>query len=639
MGLAGLVAAQEDSGTWRIIMRSEVKDVVDAPTPRRRTAIVCWSLVAVAVILLAYLPVLTHDYGFMDDYRLLLAVVTGHADSFVRTAALEARPLSGEAQVLLYGMSQSIDGLARARAVSLGGIILFCLSLAILFRRSGFTPRLALTAALLLCLTPAVGVWAAWAGLAFSGYAASLALFSGALIRRGLDAPGTTGRTARILAGFFLLQPVFLSYAPLAAFALLAFLAPLLACRHDTRPLSRNLIRSLCVYAGAAAAYFVVCRLTIALFPATGQPSPRLALGAASAVKVKCLASVLWSGLTGWSYLHSAGLQVGVAGITCAAGLLACAAPARPAWRLRPPLAAALGMSVLFSLLPLLVMREADFSFRKQPALPAIVIVTAIAGLGHFLDGLRHAPRARRILETAVCGTLVVGTAVWSHHEVYRGIVSRNAREVALARTQIRPCPASPHHTIRVVQPEPAWLRTDVVGEYGVVSTPMLWAITPMLQLLVAETHGEGRVGGVPGVEGVPLDLVTAPGHRRDVPTVDLFELFQSQRARRVEHPYWGAIRSLPGGWCTSDWFGDFDLRDFPWIRHATLGRLYCAGKGSGSGDFWFRDRHLGWIWTSPDIFPECYVQGRQSWISVSLSFWPEHCFYDYTDKEWVVVP
>ena len=98
-----------------------------------------------------------------------------------------------------------------------------------------------------------------------------------------------------------------------------------------------------------------------------------------------------------------------------------------------------------------------------------------------------------------------------------------------------------------------------------------------------------------------------------------------------VTDPFNGV--ALGGGWYYSAWFGYYNALYSPWLYHNNLGFMYLNPQVAGSADLYFwvnngnNGGNMGWIYTTPTLFPNVYSFTRNSWLYYTGST----VFYNYT--------
>jgi hypothetical protein len=91
--------------------------------------------------------------------------------------------------------------------------------------------------------------------------------------------------------------------------------------------------------------------------------------------------------------------------------------------------------------------------------------------------------------------------------------------------------------------------------------------------------------------------------------------------------------RSVPigGHWRNLDWLGAFDAGNYPWIYHVDLGWAYpIEGK---AGDLWLWLADVGWVWTSPLVYPYLHDSNGDAWL-----YWAAEAgtIHRFKSGEWI---
>ena len=227
-----------------------------------------------AVFLACYLPVLTQDYGFNDDYFDLVAGPEGWP---ITKKILEGRPLMALAQ---RGFLQVTDGIEDLRYARLAGVLGIALVAWIVFRtlvRAGYNRSQSFCVGVIVCSAPPFQVYAAWATIAvgpFASAASGLAFF---LADRAFD---THPFRQKILlaAGAALTQfAAFAFYQPAAMFFWIPAAIVLLQPKPPPHLLRRFGWYLLILLIGMLAGY-AAAKLAAILYPLSSEVSRRSAL-------------------------------------------------------------------------------------------------------------------------------------------------------------------------------------------------------------------------------------------------------------------------------------------------------------------------------------------------------------------------
>lgn len=582
------------------------------------TSCVVYAFLAL-ILLVSYWPVFTTNYGYNDDYCFLEQVKDGTFNIHNNVTWTQGRPLLGLSVRLSLSPLRGIDDLKWVRLLSLLGVLIFCAFAYRLHIRTHHSRLFSFTVACLLALTPGFAVFvSAWAIYACNGFAAAAALIAGEWI---WDAVGNCRKTRRIAggsAGLVVLLVVFLTYQPVAPFCLYVFLLRLFNGRDNRIPIRRYLAATL-VFVASALVYFALYKLiTIFYCHGSGQVA-RGALTLAPLAKLFFLAQLMRSAILQWSQFAGPGSQATawivwiLLASACLAGL------ARRGIQTLAAGAAAIIVSLILSVLPILAVRQNDFEFRTHATLQCLcILIAAVGGAFCVAAARRKVPRLASPLRACMALGVLVFFVAMARHTVVRGIILPNAHELAALRHEVEKLPPGYSKRIVYYMPEPSWNTPDVRGEFGVIASPAWWNTASMLKLLQDERSGRRY----PASTWPPLQVYVAQGRNQHLPVVDGFDALYAGRCKDIDDPYWGHIRCLDDGWCMSGWFGTFLNSHFPEVYNPVLGTIECSGKGKQ--DFWFFSKTLGLLWTSPACYPAVYLEKSHSWAWISQQFLPK---------------
>lgn len=581
------------------------------------------------LLFLAYGPALTRGpFGINDDYQYLHRVRHGTFDPAHNEQTGMGRPVAAWGLNAAYALcGGSVARLVWLRGVSLAGIVLFTWTLARTLTTLGYSRGFAATVAALVALSPASGVYAAWAASLLSPYALTGALLAGRLL---VNAVGPAPR----LAAALLLVGVcgtWQAAAPLALFPTLAA-----GWRRTGQPLSlrpadgRRWWQPWLVCGGAVLFYAVACWLVVRLGWVHAAGADRLTLATDLPAKVRLLGDLLRSGATSWARLQPGFWEWAVGLLTVAAclGALVHQEDGRvqgPATRRRTGLALAM---IFLSVSPLLAAREHNAAFR---ALPILYLTVAFLGVHGLQRLLRGCPTWVRV---GVPLALVAASAGAARYHVWHGLVAPNLREYAGLRDQVRrQFPAGPPARLVYLVPPPTVLaagRLTPSWEYGLVSSPFWWVTRPFLLGLFEESAPTGSA---------PLDLKISyreagnPG----VPVLDPLPVLLREPGVWREDPRWGRVRTFRGGWLYSAWLGYFNVTEFPILQHHLLGPLLFTSRPERDGDaLWFHHRELGGFHTSAQAFPNLFLSRLNGWVFLSDDPGAHAHLYEYATERWL---
>ncbi|MEC8043451.1 MAG: beta-propeller domain-containing protein [Verrucomicrobiota bacterium] len=90
---------------------------------------------------------------------------------------------------------------------------------------------------------------------------------------------------------------------------------------------------------------------------------------------------------------------------------------------------------------------------------------------------------------------------------------------------------------------------------------------------------------------------------------------------------------ALVKNWKSTGWFGSFYDFHFPWIFQQNLKWVYF--KEANDGSFWLWSSTLGWIWSTPSIFPYCFSSSNNAWIFIDQKNTIELKYFDFKSRKW----
>ena len=186
-----------------------------------------WFILGLFLILFSalYSSTLTTDYGFLEDYQLL---VKGPQGQPIRKCILEGRPLQALGQYLYLQRAKDIEDLRGARFAGILGTALLAWSMFLLFVREGWNRFQSACVGVLMCTTLPLQTSVAWAALALypfgavaSGCALLLSDWAFQTRRRRLKWLLAAGATLLLLAALMNYQPTAMFFWVFAAVILL----------------------------------------------------------------------------------------------------------------------------------------------------------------------------------------------------------------------------------------------------------------------------------------------------------------------------------------------------------------------------------------------------------------------------------
>ncbi|MDQ6623248.1 MAG: glycosyltransferase family 39 protein [Verrucomicrobiota bacterium] len=577
-------------------------------------------------------------YGYNDDYMLLYRVQHGDFGLSHNEQIGMGRPL---AAALLYAAFRcceaSVQKLVWLRVFSLAQICLFFIVFSWALIRARYSRRFAFTAALLLVLSPAFGVYAAWATACFSSLALLFSLGAGLLIERSLRAPAAQRWRYWLTAGVLIWLGCNLWQAavPLALFPSFVAAWKGLESSRDLRgsaAIGRGLWISAWVLAASVMVYFSLHKLGLWLGWIPSFGSKRGTFTADLAGKIHLLVDLLRSGLTSWGRFHPGLAEWAIGTLTAAC----CLSAVLKIGRLNQPAVSALSLRLLLStamllaaVSPVLAAREDNAAFRSLGPLYAVIIFLGCDGVRHLL-----AARVNRWRNGGIALLLVI-TAGAAHYHVRRGLVEPNRREYRETRRLIRQrFQEMPAHLVYLLPPYTLLARGMTPSwEYGLISSPFWWVTKPFLLLLFQDLSPHHR----------SLDESALAVHYREKGNVGLAVLNPMPALLRTkgiwrEDPLWGRVLEFPRGWIYSPWLGYVEARQLPFLQHHLLGTLTLI-HSARPGELWLHKDGFGMFFTSSETFPNLYLSETKEWVSLADDNGDPGHLYDSRKREWLLFP
>jgi hypothetical protein len=166
---------------------------------------------------------------------------------------------------------------------------------------------------------------------------------------------------------------------------------------------------------------------------------------------------------------------------------------------------------------------------------------------------------------------------------------------------------------------------TASTGQSGTYSYSTLNRCTGMVQLNDSVTGATTAYFGFSSTTGggYALTQATAGGFQ-----VGTFSISNTSP--------WPDATSLGNGWMTSNWFGTFNVNNYPWIYHQQHGWMYVFGTDPNSIWLWTSD--LGFLWTSQSVYPWLWSDAQQTWLYYSVGSSNPRYFYNWNTQKWVAV-
>lgn len=580
--------------------------------------------VSAGLVLVAYGPVLVSDYGYNDDYHMILRANQGGIDTWMNEYTESGRPFLGVLLKAAYSAIDTIHDLRWGRCISLLGIVAFSGVFFILIRAEGGSRFVRVLVPLLTILSPGFAVYAVWFVCVPYAYVGTLALLAGALIWHGIGINSALGRIGWCGMGMTLLIAVYATYPPLAAFAVLAIFVRAWN-ELDRKTSTRPFLYSVGVTLASAGCYFVAYKVMAFLLGLGGQAARSQITTNIGAKAAFIFGQIFRSGFAFWGQFYGNWTQWVTIVLTLSLVTTALIRKMGNRYRVSRNRMLAVLLILPLSILPMIILKEQHPGFRTQIVLHATILFLAITGIDRWISRLGGSARlwGRTLLSFVGCA-LFAGAA---HQQIVRGLVKPNTTEIECLRKEIAERFNSFPERVVFLAPAGGTRASDNIGEFnGGGSSHMRWVSPALLHLLFLEKF--------PAEAGI-LTVFAAQPQNEDLDVINGFALIHQDPGLLEEDPYWGTMRHFSNGWASVEWLGYFDNRQFPQICHPELGWMFCAPKESNG--FSFYHRRLGWLWTSPESFPNL-KRSDDTWIFYSRQIGGSLAFYDYTAKEWFAV-
>lgn len=562
-------------------------------------------------VLLVYAGVLVGGpYGYNDDYQYLQRVYVGAFDPAHNEQIGMGRPIASWMIEAAYSLcSGSVRNLVYLRLMTLVGIACFSLTLYRTLRQAGQSGKSALAVAASVALSPACGVYAAWAAAFPIPYALTCCLLAGSLLEP--LAPDPAHRWRRRAGAALLIVLSCCAWQEAAPMSLVAGFAGMWrrikgGASLRTAVRSGGVLLAWTVVAASVIVYLAGQWLAVRLGWVRGLGLDRMALTTDIQAKFLLLGDLLRSGISSWSRLHSLAWEFPLAGLTLLAAVAAIVGPLTSGkWLVgrigaRTLLAACM---LLASVGPLLTASENNAAFRSLPVLYTVVAFLAVEGISSCRS------KTHSWVGTTACASLILIMGVSSAYHVQAGIVAPNVQEYrAVSRLVRRQFTHMPSQLVYLTPPtlllapetmKPSW-------EYGLVSSSYWWVTRPFLLLIF---HEQGMCAE-PKLDR--LQIVYREAGNKDLPVLNPMGAMLHETGVWREDPRWGQVLAFSRGWLYSPWFGYLNVRNFPAIEHHLMKSMLYVG--SQPDDLWLFKGGLGIFLTSKASFPSLYVNDHKVW-------------------------
>lgn len=587
-------------------------------------------LLLCAAIFGAFLPVLTHTYGRLDDMAFAHWFARDFSSTMRDIFIAQGRPLHGLLLAVLLHPVATFGDLVWLRLFGLMLTCAFALQVFFFLRREAFGDWASWWLSLAVVAQPGLAAIVGW-GICSThviGFMGAFAIGNLALRSGELDAAKSTLTWKTFLRTAALLIPVLCLYQPAAAFVLLpALFAWFLRSERPLHP--KHMIALLVAYFAALGIYFIGLKLVVDVWLSLNTQSERSALVSDIPGKLLFLFREPLSliGLSWAFFLPSfarAAMWAFVSALLGGAMVMGLRQePRRVLWGLLWT-----GLFLSSGLVHLVVLEANYAPFRVLTF--GYIIATFLLGWiirQWIVHDRAWVGRSSRLL-LAGAATLA---AFATHHHILRGIAQPYEREYLHYRHVFeselvsgQPLPM----TILWVVPDHFDMRSSIRlrrlrFEFGTLSSGMEYVLPGMSWMLLNEIRNvrspqhpmwEAHLA----VDTVPLRRDRMWSRPPGLPFIDGPAIFGHPASKPAEtmthrqtHPLIGEVESLYHGWNYSPWFGIFNRWVYPGVQHSVLGRVKIQQLQDGrlSMDL----PTYGVVFTTPDSFPEaiCPLSGE----------------------------
>lgn len=524
-------------------------------------------------------------FAYDDDFLLLRMVRWEEFPWLHNLIVAEGRPLYAFAVRFAFAVLTTLDDLIWLRLFGLAGVIATAVVAARFAERHlAVAADSARLGAVMLVLTPAMGVYTFWGATSFYAWGAALAVGGGGLAWCGWRETDRRRRWKLVLGGAALGFATELLYQPSAGFFILPALIATVIPRGTGREV-RASAWTLATFVAVLGAYFVAYKLSATLFFAD---FPNAGRGGHLSIDnfTRYFASNLPMAASGWALFRGPQAKWAFQALLLVGGIVWVIASLRRAGSAATAQRVALWGAALFLTGAPLLGSGTYSPFRTLAAPTAILLLPALAGWWRLMSSAKI---IRWRAGIAIGATLVL--AAFARHVVEAAAIQPVRAEYLALREGIEEQFDAIPRSITIVAATSRQVRgLSLFLEYGSPSSRSDWQTRNMVQLMLAEHLGmaageprwtylseltpiivlrvspDSKLAAWGPVINLPAEMGVAPP-----PSVRV-----DAEAPPIEvalAPF-GTVRRWPSGWCEAEGFGRFlpapDAGD--WILHADLG-------------------------------------------------------------------
>lgn len=585
----------------------------------------CWSIILFSI----FGSTLFNTYGYNDDYHFIIRANHGKLLPFHNEIWEDGRPLMSLLFSGAFRLISSVEQLAWLRFICLLMVIATVGTLDKILREGKFSNYFSKWAALGICLTPPFGVLVAWAGGGLHNLLANLAaLWAAIWFQQATNSKAFAFRWEWIPVLLLLLSSFFL-YQISGAFFLLGLTLFNWHRAIDSQQVKRFLVANI-LYFLCGIFYYAVVRFWLVSIEG------RLGLEHQIWNRLQFIVDeVLQPSLLGWlnflpTFSHlwlifplivlvAAGLSRNLTGNENLQ-LKFASIGARILW-ISTIIAAAAG--------PLMLAKYIYPVFRSQVAIHSLCILLLLLGWDRIFKGSRIAMT-----------TAIIALALPTTWHVWTGIVQPNTfeygkvSEAMKAKTEDIPSQIVyrlPPHTLGT---NPQYHN---ILEYRQLSSQHKQVTRGFLQCILRDLYvtkdmsiQEKRINS----ERVDqIKVFTHPtNENREAVEIDGFQLVMGPPVKQINHHFWGKLSVFANGWVSSEWFGNFDIRNEPAVYHHDFAWIIMQGKDDAGGLYLHFD-HIGNVYINPETFPLIARTEDQNHLLVNFEITNEAWYFNFTKE------
>jgi len=479
-----------------------------------------FTAVAGLTLFLAYQHIL-ECYALGDDYYNLY-----HNNHLLGASVATGRSVYGIFMSWLFSNLYYICDLKYARSISLIGILLFSVLLFRAYISSGWRRLEGGSAAIITCLMPAFGVYAAWATMSLAVYGALVAFVSGELCLKSYKYLSFKDHRVKgsmiLIVSIILLMISLMTYQPSATAFWLFIAIALFIPWENSEDLFRKGLYCLIVFASVCMVYFVLYKETI--WPFTIEP-----WGSRSEMVSNPVEKLFWfleypfyDALSLFNVLQEKIVISITAAIVYAVIVLGLDRRIMRCKQQKWQFIVAFVALIPLSYLPNLAVSENWPSFRTQGILGSLVVF-------YFLLSLKEIFQSRMTKIIMPC--LLAVFILMAYMNVTYGFMEPQKQELELIRHALKGPLSKKAREIIFIRPH--WSDSLVTKvhraryEYGIPSTNRAWVPEGMTNLIAREIYDNA-------FEPIKVNIYKHnESINKDIPVINAHRLLQGFKIKR----------------------------------------------------------------------------------------------------------